>query len=58
MYDIQKMTMALAKIGVTFEKNIFYEAAALALLFCGPGAYSIDAMIARNSREAVLMPRR
>ena len=43
---------------VTFEKNIFYEAAALALLFCGPGAYSIDAMIARNSREAVLMPRR
>jgi putative oxidoreductase len=27
---------------LTFEKNIFYEAGALALLFCGPGAYSID----------------
>jgi putative oxidoreductase len=43
---------------LTFEKNIFYEAAALALLFCGPGAYSIDAMFARNSRAVVLMPRR
>jgi putative oxidoreductase len=43
---------------VTFEKNIFYEAAALALLFCGPGAYSIDAMLARNSRDAVLLPHR
>jgi putative oxidoreductase len=43
---------------LTFEKNIFYEAGALALLFCGPGLYSIDAMLARNARDAALLPSR
>jgi uncharacterized membrane protein YphA (DoxX/SURF4 family) len=28
----------------------------LALLFCGPGAYSIDALLARNARDAALLP--
>jgi putative oxidoreductase len=41
---------------LTFEKNIFYEAGALALLFCGPGAFSIDALLARNARDAALLP--
>ena len=33
---------------LTFEKNLFYAAAAVTLLLAGPGAYSIDALIGRE----------
>jgi putative oxidoreductase len=33
---------------LTLEKNLFYAAAAVTLLFTGPGAYSIDALLTRH----------
>ena len=37
---------------LTFEKNLFYAAAAVTLLLAGPGAYSIDALFARDRMPA------
>lgn len=43
---------------LTYEKNLMYFAGALALLFTGPGEFSIDGMLGRNDRNAILSPRR
>jgi putative oxidoreductase len=42
---------------LTFEKNLFYAAAAVTLLLTGPGAYSIDAFLTRDRvRAPVSLP--
>jgi putative oxidoreductase len=37
---------------LTFEKNLFYGAAAVTLLLTGPGAFSIDAWLTRHPMPA------